>query len=631
MMREPRSVGYSPLATVIALVIVAAIAAYAAPLVNITKPADKEIVSGIADIEVTYTSDSDSPVVRLEVYIDGQPAKDFRLTDPKLQGQQSFRWDFTLATPSTHSISARAMDASGAVGATGIKVMVQRRPQQAPTQPGDDRTPPTVDIYYPAEGQVVSGELRVKADVSDNVGVRTVVFFLDGEFKTMIINSPNYSDRIDTQRLPDGPHVVSASAWDLSDNEGKSDERTFIVRNREATAPGSGQDRIARAAPKPPAPSSPTLEPPSVPELAVGHEAPPVTGPTEAAPGPMGVAEPETPAPDSTPATSPDATVGETPRPAGGEGVATQPSSASAALPTETFGSPGEPRTSSPSQAPAARPTPPSPKASDSPAALRTGPTTSGMVASLPTLADSRPASPDDGVPVSSPLTGPGRPIAARPSLATPAATVVEVATLTNESAVRTAAPSDGISAPKTGTASRVKPVILASPDPRLSHEAQPLGDLRQERVAVLPTREAEDKPRGKLGQPASLDVESMARFRDVKIVFNGQLLSLRTAPVVLEGVSMTPLREVFEHTDGVLYWFHVEKRVRAVNPDTELELKIGRPTANVNGNEEGLVLAPFIKNGRTMVPLDFVARTLDVTLSFNSDTGELIISSNKF
>ncbi len=603
MMREPRSVGYSPLATVIAFVIVAAIAAYAAPLVNITKPADKEIVSGIADIEVTYTSDSNSPVVRLEVYIDGHPVKDFRLTDPRLQGKQSFRWDFTLATPSTHSISARAMDAGGAVGTTGIKVMVRRLPQQAPTQPGDDHTPPTVDIYYPAEGQVVTGEIRVKADVSDNVGVRTVVFFLDGEFKTMIINSPNYSDRIDTQRLPDGPHVVSASAWDLSYNEGKSEERTFIVRNHEATAPGSGQDRIARSAPKPPPHSSPTLEPPSVPEVGVGHEAPPVTG----------------------------TAVGEARRSADGEGVAMQPSSASAALATETFGSPGGPRTSPPSQAPAALPTPPSPKASDSPAGLRAAPTTSDMVASLPTLADSRPASPGEGVPVSSPLTGPGRPIAARPSLAPAAATAVEVAVLTNESTVRTTAPSDGISDPKTGTASRVKPVVLASPNPRLSHEAQPLGDLRQERVAVLPTREAEDKPRSKLGQPASLDVESMARFRDVKIVFNGQLLSLRAAPVVLEGVSMTPLREVFEHTDGILYWFHVEKRVRAVNPDTELELKIGRPTANVNGNEEGLVLAPFIKNGRTMVPLDFVARTLDVTLSFNSDTGELIISSNKF
>jgi hypothetical protein len=163
-------------------------------------------------------------------------------------------------------------------------------------------------------------------------------------------------------------------------------------------------------------------------------------------------------------------------------------------------------------------------------------------------------------------------------------------------------------------------------------YDSEPLGDLRQERVAVLPARKISDRqPQGKLGQPTALDAKAMARFRDVKIVFNGELLSLRAAPCVLEGISMTPLREVFEHTDGVLYWFHVEKRVRAVNPDTELELKIGNPTARVNGNEEGLVLAPFIKNGRTMVPLEFVARTLDVTISFNSDTGELVISSNKF
>jgi hypothetical protein len=50
-----------------------------------------------------------------------------------------------------------------------------------------------------------------------------------------------------------------------------------------------------------------------------------------------------------------------------------------------------------------------------------------------------------------------------------------------------------------------------------------------------------------------------------------------------------------------------------------------------VNGSDEQLVLAPYIKNGRTMLPLEFVARTLDVTVSFNSNTGELVISSNKF
>jgi hypothetical protein len=103
----------------------------------------------------------------------------------------------------------------------------------------------------------------------------------------------------------------------------------------------------------------------------------------------------------------------------------------------------------------------------------------------------------------------------------------------------------------------------------------------------------------------------------------------LRAAPTVVDGISIAPLREIFESCDGVLYWYHVDKRVKAINPNVEMHLKIGNPVAEVNGDEEQLVLAPFIKNGRTMLPLEFIAGTLDVTVSFNSSTGELIICSN--
>ncbi|MGQ9732521.1 MAG: copper amine oxidase N-terminal domain-containing protein, partial [Candidatus Zipacnadales bacterium] len=127
------------------------------------------------------------------------------------------------------------------------------------------------------------------------------------------------------------------------------------------------------------------------------------------------------------------------------------------------------------------------------------------------------------------------------------------------------------------------------------------------------------------------LNVAEMSRFRDVKIVFAGKLIPLRAAPEVIDGISIAPLREIFERCDGTLYWFHEEKRVRAVNPTTEMELRIGDKTAKVNGAEETLVLAPYIKNGRTMVPLQFIAGTLDVTVSFNSNTGELIVSRNGF
>jgi hypothetical protein len=173
--------------------------------------------------------------------------------------------------------------------------------------------------------------------------------------------------------------------------------------------------------------------------------------------------------------------------------------------------------------------------------------------------------------------------------------------------------------------------VVLAHPVS--SYESGPVGAPRQSMVAALPPRRTEADPAGKTGRPEGVlgDVTAMSQFRDVKVVFDGQLLSLRTVPLVLKGVSLAALREIFEHTDGQVYWYHVEKRVRAVNQRTQIDLRIGDKTVRVNGADQELVLAPFIKNGRTMVPLDFVARTLDVTVSFNTSTGELLISSNRF
>jgi len=169
--------------------------------------------------------------------------------------------------------------------------------------------------------------------------------------------------------------------------------------------------------------------------------------------------------------------------------------------------------------------------------------------------------------------------------------------------------------------------VLLCYPKSGVGYATDPVGPPRQARVAMLPP-DRDEGTKTRIAMPG-IDIEQMARFRDVKIVLDGKLIPLRAAPEVVDGISISPLREVFEGCDGMLYWFHEEKRVHAVNPSVDVELKIGSEAAKVNGEDRSLALAPYIKNGRTMVPLEFLAATLDVTVSFNSSTGELIVSRN--
>jgi hypothetical protein len=138
----------------------------------------------------------------------------------------------------------------------------------------------------------------------------------------------------------------------------------------------------------------------------------------------------------------------------------------------------------------------------------------------------------------------------------------------------------------------------------------------------------------GRTAKPAPLSTAAVplavARVRDIKIVFDGEVLTLRTAPETRRGLSLAPLREIFEHTDGVLYWFPVEKKVHAVSKSVDLKLAIGSPKAQVNGETRVLEVAPYLKQGRTMVPLQFIAETLDVRITFESRTGQILICSNQ-
>jgi hypothetical protein len=123
----------------------------------------------------------------------------------------------------------------------------------------------------------------------------------------------------------------------------------------------------------------------------------------------------------------------------------------------------------------------------------------------------------------------------------------------------------------------------------------------------------------------------AIAHIRDIQVVFDGQKLDLRALPALRQGVSMGPLREIFEHTNGILYWYPQDQRVEATNSQLDLRLQIGNRQAQVNGEARTLELAPFIRRGRTMVPLQFIADTLNVTITFNPDSGQIVISSNEF
>lgn len=266
------------------------------PVVVVTSPADEAVVHGETWINVAFRSESRRPVVRLELLLDGRDLQSYVVPAPLLEGQKSFPVDLSGISSGPHTLTVRALDSVGEVGTTQITLNVQ---------PGGggaglvDRIPPVVSIYYPAHGAVVSGPVIIRAEVTDNVAVRNVVFFVDGKLHTIRMNAPPFQAEWDTTVYADGTHVLEARAKDTAGNEGVSAPVTVIVQNqapRPQTPAPAPAPYPAPAAPPTPEPSPGVVWSPPAAPPAPSPVAPPVI-----APAPVRVEPAEPPPPSLTP------------------------------------------------------------------------------------------------------------------------------------------------------------------------------------------------------------------------------------------------------------------------------------------------------------------------------------------
>jgi YVTN family beta-propeller protein len=99
-------------------------------------------------------------------------------------------------------------------------------PTPPPPTSTADTVPPTVAMTSPAAGAHVSGTLSITANASDNVGVTSVTFLVDGTAAGTDTSAP-YSVAWNTATLAAGSHSLQAQARDAAGNVGTSS--TIVV------------------------------------------------------------------------------------------------------------------------------------------------------------------------------------------------------------------------------------------------------------------------------------------------------------------------------------------------------------------------------------------------------------------
>lgn len=108
-------------------------------------------------------------------------------------------------------------------------------------------------------------------------------------------------------------------------------------------------------------------------------------------------------------------------------------------------------------------------------------------------------------------------------------------------------------------------------------------------------------------------------------VTLNGQPLATSIAPVVENGRTLVPMRDIFEALGATVVWNPSDRSIAAQKESTRINLQIGSETARVNDRNVWLDEAPKISNGSTLVPLRFVSEALGAQVAWNG--GQRIVS----
>ncbi len=181
------------------------------PSASITAPGAGATVSGVVPVTASASDANGVSVVWFSV--DGvSQARDH-------SAPYEFDWDTALWSNGTHVVEAEAWDRSGNSHSSEVVVTVT-----------NDFETPQVALLQPSAGQLVSGSVSVAASAVDNQGVSSVEVYLDGSLVGTDATAP-YSITWSSASVADGPHTLTARAFDATGNVGLSDPLQVTVDN----------------------------------------------------------------------------------------------------------------------------------------------------------------------------------------------------------------------------------------------------------------------------------------------------------------------------------------------------------------------------------------------------------------
>ncbi len=99
------------------------------------------------------------------------------------------------------------------------------------------------------------------------------------------------------------------------------------------------------------------------------------------------------------------------------------------------------------------------------------------------------------------------------------------------------------------------------------------------------------------------------------------------TCPIIENGRTLVPVRAAAEEMGADVDWDNDTQTVTLTKDDDKILLVIGSVTAELNGDEYTLDTAPVIINGRTMLPIRFIAESFGYVVDWDNENQIITIS----
>lgn len=106
------------------------------------------------------------------------------------------------------------------------------------------------------------------------------------------------------------------------------------------------------------------------------------------------------------------------------------------------------------------------------------------------------------------------------------------------------------------------------------------------------------------------------------KVTLNGELVKFNNQyPIIDNGTTLVPIRAIGEMLKAKVEWDQAKGIATVKKGDKTIKLYTGTTTAYINDDEYELEVSAEVVNNRTLVPLRFVAESLDMEVIWHGET----------